>query len=252
MLKNRLIPILLLCNGRCVKGRQFGNYRDTGHPVTAARIYDAQRVDELVFLDILASVEKRDTLLGIIKETAEECFMPLSVGGGIRTIEDVKEVLAAGADKVVINSAAVENPELIRQASEQFGNSTIVVSIDYKTMPDGAKKVFTRGAGKETGLSPVEWASKAASLGAGEIIITSIDREGCMSGYDIETIRTVSASVDIPVIAHGGAGTLRDLKDGIEKGKASAVAAASIFHFTDQSPIKARLYLKDNGVNVRI
>ncbi|MBD3426533.1 MAG: imidazole glycerol phosphate synthase subunit HisF [Candidatus Omnitrophica bacterium] len=252
MLKNRLIPILLLRNGRCVKGRRFGEYRDTGHPVTAARIYDAQRVDELVFLDIMASLEKRDVLLNIVAETAEECFMPLTVGGGIRNLEDIKVTLAAGADKVVINSAAVERPGLINEAARVFGNSTIVVGIDYRQDGKGGREVHTHGGTKPAGLEPSDWAEQVAARGAGEIILTSIDREGMMEGYDLALIRQVSEAVDIPVIAHGGAGTLKDLRDGIEEGKASAVAAASIFHFTDQSPIKARLYLKDNSVNVRI
>ena len=252
MLKNRIIPILLLKNGRCVKGRQFKDYRDTGAPVTAARIYDAQRVDELVFLDIMASLEGRDVLLHIVTETAEGCFMPLTVGGGIRSIEDIKILLAAGADKVSINTAAVENPGFIREVSKYFGSANIVISIDYRINQDGKREVYTHGGTKPAGLDAFEWAKRAASLGAGEIILTSIDREGTMAGYDLEFIKAVNDDLDIPVIAHGGAGTLEHLKEGITMGKASGVAAASIFHFTDQSPIKARLFLKDAKVNVRI
>lgn len=251
MLKNRIIPILLLKNGRCVKGRQFMEYRDTGAPVTAARIYDAQRVDELVFLDIMASLEERDLLLDIVTETAEGCFMPLTVGGGIKSIEDIKIVLGAGADKVAINTAAVEHPEFINDASKYFGKANIVVSIDYKIGKDGNRQVYTHGGQKATGIDAFTWAGRAQSLGAGEIILTSIDKEGTMTGYDLEFIKAVSDALSIPVIAHGGAGTLEDLKKGLTQAKASGIAAASIFHFTDQSPIKARLYLKDAGVNVR-
>lgn len=252
MLKNRIIPILLLKNGRCVKGKQFANFRDTGAPVSAAKVYDAQRVDELVFLDIMASREERETLLPIITETAEECFMPLTVGGGIKTIEDMKILFSAGADKVAINTAAVEDPDLIRRASEYFGRANIVVVIDYREKSDGTREVHTHAGMKATGLDALAWAVKADQLGAGEIILTSIDREGTMNGYDVEFIRKVAEAVNIPVIAHGGAGTLAHLKEGIMTGKASGVAAASIFHFTDQSPIKARSYLKDNQVNVRV
>src|SRR3989338_1316909 len=189
MLKNRIIPILLLKNGRCVKGRQFGNYRDTGAPVTAAKIYDAQRVDELMFLDILASVERRSVLLDIVTETAKECFMPLTVGGGVKTIEDMKILLAAGADKVSINTAAVEDPDFIKEAATYFGSANIVVSIDYKQNNDGSRQVYTHGGTKATGKDPLVWAGEVASLGAGEIVLTSIDREGMMLGYDLEFIK---------------------------------------------------------------
>ena len=250
MLKNRIIPILLLKHGRCVKGKRFKDFRDTGYPVTAAKIYDAQRVDELVFLDILASREERDMLLPIVTKTAEQCFMPLAVGGGIRTIADMKVLFAAGADKVVINSAAVENPQLIQEASEYFGKANIVVSIDYKINDEGIREVYTHAGTKATGLDALDWAQRAATLGAGEIILTSIDREGTMTGYDLEFIEEVSKSLNIPVIAHGGVGTLEHLREGILRG-ASGVAAASIFHFTDQNPIKARYYLTVHGANVR-
>jgi cyclase len=252
MLKSRIIPILLLRNGRCVKGKQFTEFRDTGAPVSAARVYDAQRVDELVFLDILASREERETLLPIITETAQECFMPLTVGGGIKTIEDMQVLFGAGADKVCINTAAVEDPELIRKASEYFGRANIVVAVDYREKLDGGREVYTHAGVKPTELDAFAWAKRVDELGAGEIILTSIDREGSMNGYDLEFIRKVADAVGIPVIAHGGAGTLAHLKEGITLGGASGVAAASIFHFTDQSPIKARAYLKDNQVNVRV
>lgn len=252
MLRNRIIPILLLKHGRCVKGKQFSNYRDTGAPVTAAKIYDAQSVDELVFLDILASQEERGMLLDIVTETAKECFMPLTVGGGLKSIEEMKMVLAAGADKVSINTAAVENPGFIREASEYFGSANVVVSVDYKLNDDGRRQVYTHGGTHPTDFELLEWSQRIAKLGAGEIILTSIDREGTMTGYDLEAIRLVSESLSIPVIAHGGAGTLEHLKEGITIGGASGIAAASIFHFTDQNPIKVRLFLKNAGVNVRV
>jgi len=252
MLKKRIIPILLLKNGRCAKGKKFKDYRDTGAPVTAAKIYDAQRVDELIFLDIMASLEGRGTLLDIISDTAEQCFMPLTVGGGVRSGDDIEVILASGADKVAINTAAVENPDFIRQAAKQFGSANIVVSIDYACNPEGKREVYTHGGKKPTGLDPLYWVRQAEALGAGEIILTSIDREGTMAGYDLQLIKSASALLKIPLIVHGGAGTLEHLWEGLVEGAASAVAAASIFHFTDQSPIKARLYLKDRGVNVRI
>lgn len=252
MLKNRIIPILLLKNGRCVKGKQFGNYRDTGAPVTAAKIYDAQRVDELVFLDILASVEGRDVLLDIVTETAEQCFMPLTVGGGVKSIGDVKILLEAGADKVSINSAAVENPDFIREAAEYFGRANIVVAIDYKLNEQNKNEVYTHGGTKATGKDPLAWAKEVVCLGAGEIVLTSIDREGTMTGYDLEMTRAVSEALDVPLIAHGGVGTLQHLAEGVTVGRASGVAAASIFHFTDQSPIKARHFMKCAGINVRM
>jgi len=251
MLKTRIIPSLLLKDGRMVKSVRFGGYRDVGHPVTTAKIYDAQRADELIFLDISASREGRRTLFDYVRQVAEECFMPLGVGGGITSIEDIRELLKSGADKVVINTAAVENPELIRKAASRFGSSTIVVSIDVKKTPDGKYEVFTRGATAATGLDPVIWAKEAQNLGAGEILITSVDQEGTLAGYDTALIRSVAEAVSIPVIAHGGAGKLSDFKEAIAAG-ASAVAAASIFHFTDQSPIKTRKYLHDAGVSVRV
>jgi imidazole glycerol-phosphate synthase subunit HisF len=252
MLKNRIIPVLLLRQGRCVKGKKFTDYRDTGDPVTAARVYDAQRVDELVFLDVLASLEERDVLLPIVTRTAEECFMPLTVGGGIKSIDDIKVLFAAGADKVSINTSAIEDPRFLKASADHFGSANIVVAIDYKVNGSGQREVYSHGGTKATGKDPLAWSKEVEALGAGEIIVTSIDREGVMGGYDLEMIKLISETLSIPVIAHGGAGTLEDLKLGLTEGKASGIAAASIFHFTDQSPIKARWYLKDNGVNVRL
>jgi imidazole glycerol-phosphate synthase subunit HisF len=250
MLTNRLIPVLLLKNGRMVKTIQYDKMRDVGNPVTAAKIYDAQSADELVFLDIMASVEDRDTLIGIVDRVTEECFMPLTVGGGVKTVDDMRLLFKSGADKVAINTAAIENPDLIKEAAGIFGNANIVVSIDYRTI-DGKNIVFTHSGKKETGLDPVEWAKEAEKKGAGEILISCIDRDGMMKGYDIDTIRRLSDAVSIPVIACCGAGTLQDFADCIKEGHASAVAAGSIFHFTDQSPIKARAFMKEKGINVR-
>ncbi len=235
-----------------VKSIQFGQYRDVGNPVTAARVYDAQRADELIFLDISASAEKRGVLLDIIREVSDECFMPLGVGGGITSIEDIRALLKNGADKVIINTATFENPQLITEAANMFGSSTIVVSIDVKKNTGGIPEVFIYGGSVGTGLTPVEWAKRVESLGAGEIFLTSIDCDGMMKGYDIELIRSVADAVSIPVIASGGVGKLDDFIDGVTEGHASAVSAASIFHFTDQSPIKVRKFLHDRGVHVRV
>lgn len=251
MLKKRIIPSLLLKDGRMVKSVRFGNYRDTGHPVTAAKIYDAQRADELIVLDISASREERGTLLSIVGAMAEECFMPLCVGGGIRAIGDIREIIRGGADKAAINTAAVETPALIEEAARTFGSSTIVVSVDYKKNARGFNEVFIRGGTVGTGRDPVSWTKEVAERGAGEILLTSIDRDGTMSGLDLPMIRAVVAAVTVPVIAAGGVGSLEDFRLGMEEGGACAVSAASIFHFTDQSPIKARKFLVDRGVNVR-
>lgn len=252
MLKTRLIPVLLLRGGRMIKTKQFNHVREVGFPVTAAKIYDAQGADELIFLDIDASADKRRFMLKIIRGVAEACFMPLTVGGGVRTLGDIRELLSAGADKVCVNTAAIENPEFIKKAAERFGDQCIIVSIDAKKNENGEYEVFTCRGTKPTGLNPIDWAKKAESLNAGEIMITSIDREGMMGGYDLELTRAVAEAVSIPVIAHGGAGTLQDLVDVVCKSKVSAVAAASIFHFTDQSPIKAGRFMKEAGLNVRM
>ncbi len=252
MLKKRLVPILLLKEGRCVKGVKFKDFRDTGYPLTAARVYDSQGVDELVFLDITANRENRSTLFDIVSRTAEECFMPLTVGGGVRTLEDIRYLLKAGADKVSINTAAVENPEFIREASNKFGRANIVVSIDAKKVGPQKYEVYTHSGKKPTGIDTLSWAEHMADYGAGEILLTSIDKEGTMEGYDLDLIRMVTDRMTVPVIANGGAGTLQHLVEGITLGCASAVAAASIFHFTDQSPIKAKAYMNVKGVNIRM
>jgi len=251
-LKKRLIPALLLKNGRCVKGRQFGAYRDTGNPLTAARVYDAQGADELVLLDITATFEGRETTLDIVRHVAEECFMPLCVGGGIRTVEDVGLLLRNGADKVSINTAAVERPMVIEEAAHRFGNQAVVVSIDVRRGEDGSPQVFTHAGQQPTGLDPVDWARRAVDLGAGEIFLTSIDREGTMEGYDLELVRSVAEALTVPVIAHGGCGTLQHLVTALTEGHADAVSCASMLHFTDQSVIKARAHMKTYGVDVRI
>jgi imidazole glycerol-phosphate synthase subunit HisF len=250
MLKIRLIPILLLKNGRMVKTIQFDKLRDVGNPVTAAKIYNAQSADELIFLDILASKEDRRALINIIDRVTEECFMPFAVGGGVRSLDDIKMLQKAGADKISINTAAVEHPNFIKEAAEKFGSANIVVSIDFRKV-NGKNVVFIKAGTQETRLDPVAWAVEAERLGAGEILLNNIDRDGTMAGYDIETIKTVANAIRIPLIACGGAGTLQDFVDGIKYGGASAVAAGSIFHFTDQSPIKARFYMKEAGLNIR-
>jgi len=252
MLKVRLIPSLLLREGRCVKGAEFGKYRDVGHPVTAAKVYEAQGADELLFMDITASANNRSTLFDIVSATAEQCFMPLTVGGGVRSVSDIKQLLRAGADKVTVNSAAFDNPDLITEGSREFGNQCVVLSIDHKTGEHGEQEVFVNNGNTPTGMSPVDWAIKGEELGAGEILLTSIEREGNQKGYDLETIASVSDTVDIPVIAAGGAGSLSDLVDAVKIGHSSAVAAASIFHFTDQSVIKAHSFMKQAGLDVRL
>jgi cyclase len=251
-LKKRLIPALLLREGRCVKGRRFGDFRDTGNPLTAARVYDAQGADELVFLDITASARGHATTVDVIRHVAEEVFMPLCVGGGLRSVQDIREMLEAGADKVSLNSAVEERPELIQQAARRFGNQCVVVSIDCRLQDGGRHEVFTYAGMRATGRDPVEWAREAVDLGAGEIFLTSIDREGTMEGYDLELVRSVADAVTVPVIAHGGCGTLDHLVEAIVEGHADAVSCASILHFTDQSVIKARAHMKTYGVDVRI
>ena len=252
MLNIRLIPTILLKDGRMIKTKQFGAYRDVGNPKTVARMYDAQRADELIFLDITATIEGRHTLLDVIRNVAEECFMPLTVGGGITTLDDALEILHNGADKIAVNTAAVNRPEFLTELAEKFGRSTVVASIDYKKNSDGKNEVFTHRGTYPSGLDPVSWAVEVEHHGAGEILLTCIDREGMMVGYDLETLRSVAESVEIPMVAHGGAGTVQDLVDGIVIGKASAVAAASIFHFTDQSVFKAHAHMKEKGLPVRL
>ena len=245
-----MIPSLLLRNGRMVKGVRFDDYRDVGHPVTTAKVYDAQGADELLFLDITATREERPVLLEVVSRTADECFMPLTVGGGVRTLDDFRALLLAGADKVAINSQAVTRPELIREAADRFGSQCVVVAIDVKGSLNGA--VWTHGGHQPTTLRPLDWARRVVDLGAGELIVTSIDREGTRTGYDLPLTRAIADAVDVPVIASGGVGKLDDFVDGVRDGHAAAVSAASIFHFTDQSVIKARSYMRQSGLEMRV
>jgi len=249
-LSKRIIPCLDVRDGRVVKGVHFVNIKDAGDPVEVARQYSKEGADEVVFLDITASVEKRRAILDIVKKTAEEVFIPLTVGGGIRGIEDVRNLLKNGADKVSINTAAVENPALVKKASEEFGSQCIVVAIDAKRKGSGWE-VYTYGGRKPTGLDAIKWAKKAESLGAGEILLTSMDRDGTKKGYDLELTRAISEAVNIPVIASGGAGKPEHLYDALTKGKADAVLAASIFHYKEYPVKKVKQYLKKKGIEVR-
>lgn len=256
-LAKRIIPCLDVKDGRVVKGVGFVNLRDAGDPVEIARIYDAEGADELCFLDITASHEERKIILEVVRRTASEVFMPLTVGGGIRNQEDIRNLLLAGADKVSINTTAVENPEFVRAAVERFGSQCIVVAIDAKRNPENSTgkpswMVFTHGGRKPTGLDAVDWARKMESYGAGEILLTSMDRDGTQDGYDVELTRAVSETVGIPVIASGGAGDLEHLLTVLEKGKADAVLAASIFHFKKYSIADAKRFLQKKGVPVRL
>ena len=250
MLKTRIIPCLDVKDGRVVKGVQFVNLRDAGDPVEAARAYDAAGADELCFLDITASHEKRGILLDVVRRTAEVCFMPLTVGGGVRAIEDIRTLLLAGADKVSINTAAVERREIVREAAEKFGSQLVVVAVDAKRV--GAKfEVFTHGGRNATGIDAVAYAREVVDLGAGEILLTSMDRDGSKEGYDIELTRAVADAVHVPVIASGGVGTLDHLVQGVRDGHASAVLAASIFHFGEATIGAAKAHLARAGIAVR-
>ena len=250
MLKTRIIPCLDVNNGRVVKGINFVDLVDAGDPVEQAMIYDAAGADELCFLDITASHENRSTIVEVVAKTAEKCFMPLTVGGGVRTVEDVRTLLIAGADKVSINTAAIKNPQLINDAASKFGSQCIVVAIDAKRV-NKSYKIFTHGGRKETGISAIEWAKNAEASGAGEILLTSMDRDGTKMGFDLELTRSVSDAVSIPLIASGGVGTLDHLAEGVTKGHASAVLAASIFHFGLYNISEAKAYMEKVGVAVR-
>jgi cyclase len=251
MLKARIIPCLDVKDGRVVKGVNFVNLRDAGDPVEQARVYDEAGADELCFLDITASHERRDIILDVVARTAEVCFMPLTVGGGVRQLEDIRKLLLAGADKVSINTAAVENPDLVRAGAEKFGSQCIVVAIDAKRAKPGEFEVFTHGGRTPTGLDAVDWARRVAGAGAGEILLTSMDRDGTQAGYDIELTRTIADALPIPVIASGGVGTLDHLVEGVRDGHAAAVLAASIFHFGSHSLGEAQAHMAAAGVPVR-
>ena len=252
MLKNRIIPCLDVKDGRVVKGINFVDLIDAGDPVEQASVYNKNGADEICFLDITASSDKRDILLDTVKKTAECCFVPLTVGGGVRSIQDIRKLLLAGADKVSINTAAIKNPELIKESSNKFGSQCIVVAIDAKKTAQNKWTVFTHGGREATELDAVEFAKLAEKNGAGEILLTSMDRDGTKEGYDIELTKKISSSLNIPVIASGGVGNLEHLKDGILNGGASAVLAASIFHFGEYSIQEAKEYLKKENVPVRL
>jgi imidazole glycerol-phosphate synthase subunit HisF len=247
----RLIPVLTLKDGRIIKTVQFDGYRDIGHPVTMGKVFDSQDVDELVFLDITAAQENREPAYDIIEAFSDETTMPLTVGGGLRTTEQIQRLLNLGADKVAINTSAVTDPKFIRQGAETFGSQCIVVSIDAIRSDKGRYEVMVSGGFEKTGMDVVDWAKRVEELGAGEILLTSIDRDGTMEGFDVELIRMVADAVKIPVIASGGCGLLIDLVEAVNEGHASAVAASSIFAFTDNKPMKATSFMQTQGINVR-
>lgn len=252
MLTKRIIPCLDVKDGRVVKGVSFVELRDAGDPVESARAYEEQGADELVFLDITASHEKRKTILDVVEQTASNVFMPLTVGGGIRTLDDIKELLRAGTDKVSINTTAVEDPDFVRRASERFGSQCIVVAIDAKKKAGtSAWEVYTHGGRKARGIDAVEWARRVEGLGAGEILLTSMDRDGQKDGYDLELTRAVSSSVSVPVIASGGAGTLEHIYEAFTKGLADAALAASIYHFGVFTIPQTKEFLKARGIQIR-
>jgi cyclase len=251
MLKVRIIPCLDVKNGRVVKGVNFVNLVDAGDPVEAARVYDKEGADELCFLDIAASVEQRETLFDVVARTAEQCFMPLTVGGGVRTVEDVRKLLLAGADKVSINTEAVRRPEFVREAAEKFGSQCITVAIDAKRNASGGFAVFTHGGRNATGIEAVGWARRMVELGCGEILLTSMDRDGTKAGFDLPLTRAVADAVSVPVIASGGVGTLDHFVAGVREGHASALLAASVFHFGTFKIAEVKRCLTDAGIPVR-
>ena len=253
MLKSRIIPCLDVNNGRVVKGTNFINLQDAGDPVEVAKLYDAQGADELCFLDITASHENRDTIFEIVQKTAEVCFMPLTVGGGINKVEHVRKLLLSGADKVSINSAAVSDRNLVREAAEKFGSQCIVVAIDVKKNDaEDVWEVYTHGGRVNTGLDVMKYAKNIEALGAGELLVTSMDRDGTKKGFDNKLMKQITDLVSVPVIASGGVGNLQHLVDGVKIGKADAVLAASIFHFGDFTVGEAKIFMKDHGIEVRI
>ena len=250
-LAKRIIPCLDVTNGRVVKGTNFIGLRDAGDPIEISRRYDDQGADELTFRDITASSDDRDLILHIIEEVAAQVFIPLTVGGGVRKVEDVRRLLNAGADKVSINTSAVQNPELVRESADRYGSQCIVVAIDAKRTENGWK-VFTHGGRNATGLDVIEWAKKMQALGAGEILLTSMDRDGTRNGFDLALIHSVSHAVDVPVIASGGVGNLQHLVDGIVDGHADAVLAASIFHYGEYTVRQAKEYMAQHSIEVRL
>ncbi|WP_243612151.1 imidazole glycerol phosphate synthase subunit HisF [Shimia aestuarii] len=251
MLKTRLIPCLDVADGRVVKGVNFVGLRDAGDPVEAARAYDAAGADEICFLDIHATHDNRGVMIDMVQRCAEQCFVPLTVGGGVRTVQDVRRLLLAGADKVSFNSAAVANPDVVAEAAAQFGSQCIVVAIDAKTVSPGKWEIFTHGGRKSTGIDAVEFAKLVVEKGAGEILLTSMDRDGTKSGFNLPLTKAISDAVDVPVIASGGVGTLDHLVEGVTKGGASAVLAASIFHFGEYTIQEAKAYMENAGIPMR-
>ncbi|RLA23825.1 MAG: imidazole glycerol phosphate synthase subunit HisF [Gammaproteobacteria bacterium] len=255
-LAKRIIPCLDVDNGRVVKGVKFVNIRDAGDPVEVARRYDFEGADEITFLDITASSDNRDTIVHMVEQVAGEVFIPLTVGGGIRKLEDIRRMLNAGADKVGINTAAVFNPEFVKEAADRFGSQCIVVAIDAKQVSEPGEplkwEIFTHGGRKPTGLDAIEWAQKMVSYGAGEILLTSMDRYGTREGFDLPLTRAISEAVDVPVIASGGVGNLDHLSAGVLEGKADAVLAASIFHFAEYTVGEAKQAMRDRGIEVRL
>jgi cyclase len=252
MLAKRIIPCLDVAGGRVVKGVKFVELRDAGDPVEIARKYDAAGADEITFLDITASSDARDTIVAVIERVADEIFIPLTVGGGVRSVEDVRKLLNAGADKVSINTAAVENPDLVSHASQRFGSQAIVVAIDARQSAPGRWEVFTHGGRRARGLDAVEWAREMTRRGAGEILLTSMDRDGTKSGFDIALTRAVSEAVGVPVIASGGVGRLEHLAQGVEEGRADALLAASVFHFGEITIPEAKRFLASRGIEMRL
>jgi len=255
-LAKRIIPCLDVDNGRVVKGVQFVDIRDAGDPVEVARRYDEQGADEITFLDITATSDNRETMVHMVEEVASQVFIPLTVGGGIRKVEDIRTMLNAGADKVGINSAAVFNPEFVKEAAEKFGSQCIVIAIDAKKVSgegeDNRWEIFTHGGRKETGIDAIQWAVKMVDYGAGELLVTSMDRDGTKSGFDNELNRTISDNVSVPVIASGGVGDLDHLVDGVKEGHCDAVLAASIFHFAEYSIGEAKQHMAEHGIEMRI
>jgi cyclase len=252
MLAKRIIPCLDVKDGRVVKGVNFLNLRDAGDPVEIAKRYSEEGADEITFLDITASFEERKTMVEVVERTAGEVFVPLTVGGGVRTLEDIRQLLLAGADKVSINTAAVKNPEFVKAAADRFGSQCIVVAIDARSVSENNWEVFTHGGRNTTGIDAVKWAKKMDEYGAGEILLTSMDRDGTKAGYDLELTRAISRSVSIPVIASGGAGTLEHLFEGLTMGEADAALVASIFHYGEYSIQEAKEFLIRKGIQIRL